>query len=210
MSAVKSANIPAGNTNAAAVFFLQRFDAKQQRHIRAAMSALDDVEDGEDWGNDYIWLGYLWPEGSDKRTIQDLRDLFEKCDPYSSSYDPKKTPPYPRFKYPNHFMAVDDRVFEDEPQVLLASSLDFHSEETFERLGWTYGYVPARTAHINWVNYDVVNAGPEESIDDYKRLWLSDVKEYSANEWAREHEGEEAENEQDEVEDVAQNQDEDG
>ena len=117
--------------------------------------------------------------------MEDVRDLFESCDPFSPSYDSNKPGPYHMVEYPRHFIVADDRCFEPEPQVIMVSSLDFSPEEGYDQLGWTYGYIDAKTAHIDWVNFDIANIGPEEAIAEPKKLWLSDLKEYAANDWNR-------------------------
>ena len=171
----------------ASVFFLQPFSREEERKIRTALSTLHDVEEGQDWGNDYIYMGYCWPNDTAKHSIEDLRDLFESCDPFSLAYNSKRPGPYRLSNYPSNFIAVDERCLDvDGPKVFIASTLDFHGEDTSDDLGWTYGYVDASEAYSDYINFDIANMGPEEVIKEPKKLWLSDLKEYSANEWNEE------------------------
>ena len=169
------------------VFFLQPFSREEERRIRTALSTLCTVEKGQDWGNDYIYMGYLWPNDTANHSLEDLRDLFESCEPFSPAYISTKPGPYRLSNYPSNFIAVDERCLDvNEPKVFIASSLDFHGEDTSDDLGWTYGYVDASEAHIDYVGFDIANSGPEEVIEEPKKLWLSDLKEFSANEWNEE------------------------
>lgn len=60
----------------------------------------------------------------------------------------------------------------------MASSLDFDNLfETYDRLGWMYGTVKAEEAHINWVNFEIANTGPDDAFEDCKKFWLGDLSE---------------------------------
>ena len=125
----------------APVFFLQDFDLEQERLIRSALSELANA-DFDDLGNEFIHFGYLWEDGSKKRSLDDLRDLFESCDPYSPAFNAKSPGPYKFANYPQHFIAVDERALEPEtPKVLMATTTDFHGEDVADDLGWACGTV---------------------------------------------------------------------
>lgn len=142
------------------IFYLHRFTLEEERIVRDALSELNDYED-EDFGGNWIFFGYIFPSNSsrstsDKHTITDLRDLFEGCHRFSPTFDPKS--PYRFANYPRNFIVVDEKCLdEDHPKVLLASSLDFHDPNLDDKLGWYYGYVEAKDAHLNWVNLDIAN-----------------------------------------------------
>ena len=187
------------------VFFLRPFTLAEQRTIRSRLSTLDDVEYGQDWGNDYEYFGYLWnDDGKQERSMSDLRDLFERCDRFSPRFDSTSgstTRPLDLVDYPPNFIAVDSQVLnDDEPLVWIGSTLDFHGADTADDLGWLVGTVAAKEAHITWVNLDIANTGPEENYDA-KKLWLSDLKEYRRIEWPKENPQAEDEEEDEEEED---------
>lgn len=54
------------------------------------------------------------------------------------------------------------------------------------------GLVPAKEAHIAWINLDIANMGPEDFITNPRKLWLSDLKECK-REWEEREEQEEHE-----------------
>ncbi|KAK5174215.1 uncharacterized protein LTR77_001295 [Saxophila tyrrhenica] len=169
------------------VFFLEPFTADQERRVRTSLSTLDHVEQGEDWGNEYCFFGYLWPDDNRKHSLEDLKDLFESCDPFNPAYNANSSGPYLFANYPHHFVAVDSHCLDEtNPKVLIASSLDFHGEDVSDDLGWTCGLVPATEAHLDWLNFDIANAGPEEVIEQPENVWLSDLKEYRENDWPEE------------------------
>lgn len=126
--------------------------------------------------------GYIFSDEGQKHSLEDFRDLLESCDRFSPSYDRKRPGPYRFYDYPSHFVAVDDKIFEEQPQVWLVSSLDFSLDDVSDELGWIYGLVDAKEVHVDWVNLDIGNMGPEEFIDEPERLWLSDLKE-TKKEW---------------------------
>ena len=162
----------------APVFYLQPFTVEQERIVRARLREQNDIEVDEDWGKDWAYFGYIFPDKGQKHSIEDLRDLFESCDHFSPQFDSKNPGPVRLYDYPHHFIAVDDNILEDEPQVWLASSLDMHfHDDGHDELGWTHGLVCANDAHLNWVNLAIANMGPEEQIDDPNQLWLTDLKE---------------------------------
>ena len=173
----------ADDMSGAPVFFLQPFTQDEERTIRANLSEKSDIEQEEDWGADWIYFGYPWPNSNEKHSLEDLRDLFESCDPFCPSFNPKSSGPYRFANYPCHFIAVDERALDAEPKVLLVTSLDFHGEEVGDELGWTYGLNEAKEAHLNWVNLDVANMGPADMFDEETKFWLSDLKEYRKNDW---------------------------
>ena len=178
----------------APVIFLKPFSEEEERKIRFNLAELSDIEEDEDWGADWIYVGYPWKDGGKKHTLEELRDLFESCDPMSPSFDSKSPGPY-RFKdYPHHFIAVDERALEPEPKVVLCSSLDFSGEETLDQLGWYYGEMDAKEVHLAWVNLDIANMGPGDFFEPEK-LWLSDLKEYAEHDWDEEQD--DADEEQD-------------
>ena len=134
----------------------------------------------------FALAGYLWPNSTAKHSLEDLRDLFESCDPFSPAFDPKSPGPYLFSNYPDHIIVVDERALEVEPKVLLVTSMDFHGEEIGDQLGWYYGEIDAKEAHISWVNLDVANMGPHDMIDEPSELWLSDLKEYAEHDFKEE------------------------
>lgn len=164
------------------MFFLHPFSVEEERIVRFNLRELNDIDKDEYWGREWTFYGYLWQDEGKKHTIHDLRDLFESCDPFSPSYDPKQPGPYKITAYPHHFACIDWRIFDREPKVILASSLDFHGEDVSDELGWTYGLIDAKDFHLNYVNLDIANMGPEEMINEPQKLWLSDLKEYKP-EW---------------------------
>lgn len=167
-----------GEMRGAPVFYLKPFTFEEERVVRSRLRELDFIQQDEDWGQDWVYFGYIWRDTGQQHSMHDLRDLFESCDHYSSTFNSERPGPYRLYDYPSHFIAVDDHIFESEPQVWLASSLDFHLGDCFgDQLGWTYGLVPASTAHLSWVNLDIANMGPSEQIDEPKKLWLSDLRE---------------------------------
>jgi len=89
------------------VFYLEPLTIEQERAVRRAVQA--DIGDFPDVGCEYCFFGYLWPSGSEKHTVQDMRDLFEKCDPRSLSFDPSYSN-VRMLTYPNEWVAVDARV----------------------------------------------------------------------------------------------------
>ena len=188
--------------DACPIFFLQPFTQEEERQLRTSVCALGDVESGEDWGHDFIWHGYLFDDGQ-KHTMQDLRDFFESCDPFSPSFDKKKAGPHRLASYPHNFAALDDKVLDTkEPKVWMASTLDLSGEDTSESLGWTIGRLDAAQTHIVYVNLDIANMGPEECFDEdtVDQLWLSDLKAYREEDWARENDEEQEEEEEEEEE----------
>ena len=148
------------------------------------MCALGEVDDGADWGHHFIWHGYLFKDGK-SHTLDDLRELFEASDPFSPSFDPVKAGPYRCTSYPNNFAAIDDQIFEPQPKVWMASSLDFSGEDTADDLGWITGRVSAAETSIAFLNLDIANIGPEEIFDEETtgKLWLSDLKAYRKEDW---------------------------
>jgi hypothetical protein len=171
----------------APVFYLQPFTREQERTVRSKLRELSDAEEGEYWGADWIYFGYIWSDQGRPHSIKDLRDFFERCDPFSPSFDSNYPGHHQIDNYPRNFIAVDEKIFEPEPQVWLASSLDFYLDGVSDQLGWIYGLIPAKEAHIAWVNLDIANMGPEEHIDDPMKLWLSDLKECQ-REWEEQQE----------------------
>ena len=169
------------------MFYLQPFTPEQERIVRSKLRELSDTEEGETWGADWVYLGYIWSDQERTHSIEDLRDFLEKCDPFSPLFDSSYPGHCQVDNYPRNFIAVDEKIFEPEPQVWLASSLDFHLDEVYDQLGWIYGLIPAKEAHIAWVNLDIANMGPEEFIDDPMKLWLSDLKECQ-REWEEQQE----------------------
>lgn len=167
----------------APIFYLQPFSLEQERLVRTKLRELNDIEQNQDWGKDWIYFGFIWSDGQ-KHSVEDLRDLFESCDPFSPTFDAKRPGQYRFHNYPHHFIAVDDRIFEPEPQVWLASSMGLYLDDVDDQLGWYYGLVKAKDAHLAWVNLDIANLGPDELIDDPLQLWLSDMKE-AKREWER-------------------------
>lgn len=171
------------DVNVAPVIFLQPFTPDDERTIRFNLSEKSDIEKDEVWGSDWTYLGYLWSKGHEKRTLEDLRNLFESCDPFSPSFDPQSPEPFRMRNYPPHFIAVDDRALDAEPKVILASSLDFHGDiDASDELGWHYGVMEAKEAYLAWVNLDVANMGPADFFEPEK-LWLSDLKEYAEHDY---------------------------
>lgn len=171
--------------SACPVFFLRPFTPDEERKIRAAICELGRVEDGVGWGHDYMCRGYIFPDGK-SHTIEDLRDLFERCDPFSPFYDPANPGPHDLRSYPHHFVAVDDKIFDAEgPKVWLASTLDFHGEDVSDSLGWIYGRIDPQEVNITYVNLDIANMGPEELLDEgtVDHLWLSDLTAYREEDW---------------------------
>jgi hypothetical protein len=173
----------------APVFYLQQFTLEEERIVRSRLRELNDIEVDEDWGQDWSYFGYIFPDKGQKHSMEDLRDLFESCDHSSPQFDRQKPGPFRLYDYPSHFIAVDEKILEDDPQVWLASSLDFSLDDVSDDLGWTYGLIPAKEAHLDWVNLDIANMGPDEQIDDPKKLWLTDLKE-AKKEWEKLHEEE--------------------
>lgn len=174
------------------VFFQQPFSQKQERRIRAAVCALGDVEDGQDWGHLFIWHGYIFKDEGKDHTLEDLRDLFESCDPMSPFFNKEKAGFYRLHSYPYNFVALDDKVLDPEvPKVWMASSLDFHGEDVDDDLGWTIGRLDAKETSIIFVNFNVANSGPDECLDEgtIDQLWLSDLKAYREEDWPRKHAG---------------------
>nr|POE47284.1 hypothetical protein CFP56_00616 [Quercus suber] len=149
----------------------------QQETLRPAEKRAT-FPDREDWGSEFTYHGYIFPSTSDKiHTLQDLADLFQKCDPASPLFEPNFSDV--RFDgYPHHFVALDERVLDaDNPTVIMASSLDFSNIPfSNDSLGWLHGTVEADHAHINFVNLDIANVGPDECFDDCKSLWMNDLK----------------------------------
>lgn len=171
----------------ASVFFLQRFTPDEERQVRSALRQLDDAEEGEDWGKEFNYFGYVWPDSNSKHTMQDLRDLFQECDWWSPTYKPEAPGPYSFASYPREFVAIDERCLDpDEPMVILATSMDFSSEMLDDALGWIYGYAPAKSAYMGYTNFWLGNMGPDAFIEEMNYLWLTDLKEYEVNEWAEE------------------------
>ncbi|KAK5116815.1 hypothetical protein LTR85_009075 [Meristemomyces frigidus] len=182
------------------VFFLRPFTLQEERQIRANLSKQCDSEEDQDWGNEYFYAGYLWlsntntntntnpnpntDTNTETRSTEDLRDLFEKCDPKSPLFNPS----YSSLRmpsYPANFIAVDDRALDSaKPRVILASSLDFYHPTN--DLGWIYGLVDAEEAHVNWVNLDIANMGVEEMVEEPQKLWLSDLKASAREDWDEE------------------------
>lgn len=187
----------------APVFYLHPFTLEQERIIRSRLRELNDIEQDEDWGRDWSYFGYIWSDGQ-KHSMEDLRDLFESCDHFSPSFDKNNPGPYRLYEYPRHFIAVDDKIFEEDPQVWLASSLDFHLDDASDMLGWTYGLDFTKDVHLNWVNLDIANMGPDEMINEPKKLWLTDLKE-AKKEWEElnPEEVDEQEEEEEQVDEAA-------
>lgn len=176
--------------SACPVFFLHPFTPDQERQARAAVCALGDVDHGEDWGHLFIWHGYPFFD-REHHTLKGLRDFFQRCDPHSPFFDEEKAGQYRLSGYPHHFVALDDKVLEPEnPQVWMASTLDFHGEDVSDQLGWKIGRLDAAQSSITFVNLDIDNMGPEECFepDTIERLWLSDLKAYREEEWTRDDE----------------------
>ncbi|KPI43235.1 uncharacterized protein AB675_7001 [Cyphellophora attinorum] len=179
--------------NACPVFFLQPFTADQEREIRKLVCGIGQYEEGEDWGHTFTWFGYIFPpstlssdsEAATIHTLEDLRDQWEASDPFSPFFDAVKAGPIRMHRYPSNFIAVDEKIFDkEEPKVWLASSLDFHGEDTSDSLGWIYGRVAPRESYNCWCNLDIANIGPEELVDaPAKKLWLSDLKAYREEDW---------------------------
>lgn len=174
----------AGMARGAPVFYLMPFSLDQERIVRSRLRDLNDIEEDEDWGKDFTYFGYLWPDGGQKHTLEDLRDLFESCDRYSPSFDSSNPGPYRLLDYPHHFIAVDDKILEPDAEVWLVSSLDFNLDDVSDDLGWIYGLNRAKDVHLNWINLDIANMGPEDMVDNPQKLWLSDLKEEKAD-WER-------------------------
>ena len=170
------------------MFFLKPFTPEEERRVRTSVCALGDVEDDcEDWGHLFIWHGYIFQDGKE-HFIEDLRDLFERCDPFSPFYDEQAAGAYRLGSYPHNFVAADDKVLDPEqPKVWLASTLDFSGEDTADQLGWTYGRLDAKESSIIFVNLDIANMGPEECLDEgtVDQLWLSDLTAYREEDWPR-------------------------
>ncbi|KAK4545994.1 hypothetical protein LTR36_002558 [Oleoguttula mirabilis] len=163
------------------VFFLRPFAPQEELQIRANLSKKSAAEEGEDWGKEYLYAGYPWPDGTGQRAIQDLRDLFEKCDPRSPAFDDSYST-LRMTSYPRNFLAVDDRALvADEPRVIVASNLGFHHPTN--KLGWEYGLANAENAYLNWVNLDVGNMNLDEMMNDTQRLWLSDLTAFAKEDW---------------------------
>lgn len=179
-----------GNVECCPVFFLRNYTLDEERQIREALSELNDIEVENDFGQEYYYPGHIWPDGDSKRirSLEDLRDLFEKCDPQSPFFDPSYSG-LRIMSYPGNFVVVDDRALDKEkPQVILASSLDFYHPSN--KLGWAYGMVAAKDAHLNWLNVDGANMGLSEMTEggQTEKLWLSDLSVYATEDW-KEDEG---------------------
>jgi hypothetical protein len=166
----------------APVFYLQPFSLEEERNVRTKLRELNDIEQDEDWGKDWIYFGYIWADGGQKHSIEELRDLFESCDHFSPSFDSKMPGPYRLFDYPYNFIAVDNQIFKPEPKVWLASAFGFNLDGVSDQLGWSFGTIDAKEAHLAWVNLDVGNMWPDEFLDEPHQLWLSDMKE-AKREW---------------------------
>lgn len=123
--------------------------------------------------------------------MEDIRDLLESSDRKSPYF--KETSPVRVVSYPSHFIAIDERILDPEPQCILATSLDF-SDDRYDNIGWLYGDVDADEAHIDYVNLDVANMGIDEMCES-KKLWLSDLTEYRKHDYINEDEDEEDEEE---------------
>lgn len=175
----------------APVFYLQPFTPQQERILRSKLRELSNTEEGENWGADWIYFGYIWSDQGEKHSLEDLREFFEKCDPYSPSFDSSYPGHYQVDNYPRNFIAIDEKIFEPEPQVWLVSHLDFFLDDdsVSDQLGWIYGLIPAKEAHIAYVNLDIANMGPEDFINDPRKLWLGDLKECK-RQWDEQQEGE--------------------
>jgi hypothetical protein len=133
------------NTSFPAVFYLRQFNLDEERTIRKKLSELyPGVEEGEDWGKEFAFIGYPWSSSSARaetdphHTIQDLRTLFEQTDPLSPFHKKDPRTKIPIRSYPSHFFALDDKILDPEnPKVILVSCLDFYHESN--ELGWYYG-----------------------------------------------------------------------
>ena len=147
------------------MFFLRPFTIERQRRIRIELSKLSDMEEGMDWGKDFLYLGYPWSDSSTK-TPEDLRNLFETCDPFSASYDPHSPDPFRFTSYPHHFIAIDDAILDERPKVWLCSSLDFHGADVNDQLGWSYGGTAGSGAYLAYSNLSIANMGPRGLIED--------------------------------------------
>jgi len=110
--------------------------------------------------------------------MENLRNLFEKCDPQSPFFDPS----YSKLRlmgYPYHFLAVDERALDEcDPRVIVASDVDFYHPTG--DLGWQYGLTAANEAYSAFINVEIANMGLIEVIDnDARRLWLSDLSAFA-------------------------------
>ena len=158
------------------VFFLTRFSLEEQRRIRNALrDSTNSVE-----GSSFCYFGYLWPENdTTTHSVQDLRDLFESCDPLSPAFHPRSPGPYHLDDYPSLFIAVDERCLDPENRKVLMFHT-FRSEDSNDKLGWEYGLVPAGDALINFVCLEIGKLSPDEVFMDMKLLWMSDLREHAA------------------------------
>lgn len=127
----------------APVFYLQPFTSAQERTLRSNLQELSSTEEGENWGADWIFFDYVWSDQGQVHSVEDLRDFFERCDPFSPLFDSKYPGHHWIDDYPHNFIAVDEKVLEPEPQVWLASSVDFSLDEVHDQLGWIW-YVNRR------------------------------------------------------------------
>ncbi|KAH9812972.1 hypothetical protein Tdes44962_MAKER05739 [Teratosphaeria destructans] len=170
-----------GMDNFATVWLLRPFSLDEERWIRRAFTALYSIEEGEDYGKEFAYIQYPWPSPPEAptrcRSLQDLRDLFQKSDPMSPFYDPENTA-FRMDSYPHHFFAVDDTIVDAKnPRVWLASSLDFYHESN--EMGWYTGLIPPEEAGNAFCNLEIANLGPGELIEgsggEVNKLWLGDL-----------------------------------
>jgi len=152
--------------NGCPVFFLRPFTPSEERTIRGALSDIGSIDEGENWGHDFYYFGDIFRDGK-RHSLEDLRDLFESCDPMSPSYNPKKPGPITLASYPSDIVAVDEACLRaDDPKVWMMTSLDFHGEDVSDQLGWMYGTVEPKEAAIAWMNLRY----EKQVTDRYSRL----------------------------------------
>ncbi|KAF2765851.1 hypothetical protein EJ03DRAFT_377453 [Teratosphaeria nubilosa] len=167
-----------GMDDLATVWLLRPFSLDEERRIRRAFTALCPIEEGEDYGKEFAYIEYPWPSPPEDptrcRSLQDLRDLFQKSDPMSPFYDPDNTT-LRMDSYPHHFFAVDDNIFDaEDPRVWLASSRDFYHGSN--EIGWFTGLIPPEEAGTAFCNLEIANVGPCELIGgEVKKLLLGDL-----------------------------------
>lgn len=163
------------------VFYLCPFNVYQERAIRAALNN-EDERFAQHLPKDFAYHGYLFPPGSGNHTIEDLFDMFQKCDPCSPIFDPSYSSL--RFSnYPGNFVAVDSGCLNaEDPRVGMAhvefSWFPAPEDGAIHHIGWKYGTSRAGMAWTSFQNLWIANMGPEELFDDCKTMYLHDLKEH--------------------------------
>lgn len=125
----------------------------------------------------------LWPNENQPKTLQDLRNLFEKSQYMSPFFDPTNTG-LRLTSYPCHFFAVDERALDPEkPQVILATTQRFRRKRN--NLGWLYAVTAAEEAHVDFECINMTDFRLSELVKGQipERLWLSDLETYAKEDY---------------------------